>query len=176
MILFLSIPDRLSFVKHLSNAEKHTTIVQEYSKCSPGFSKVTTLANGLRIASESTPGHFGAVGVYVDAGSRYETEKTRGVSHILDRLAFKVQSSSRKIWMAQRKKCRLNECDLIEHNQQKCRRGCGRARVVGWQYYVFIISRSYHVSISNILSGPGSCLVALCRCRMPTQHRSNGST
>ncbi|KAG1443525.1 hypothetical protein G6F56_010643 [Rhizopus delemar] len=30
-----------------------------------------------------------AVGVYVDAGSRYETAKTRGVSHILDRLAFK---------------------------------------------------------------------------------------
>ncbi|PHZ16332.1 uncharacterized protein RHIMIDRAFT_182364, partial [Rhizopus microsporus ATCC 52813] len=56
---------------------------------STGLCKVTTLPNGIRIASENTPGHFSAVGVYVDAGSRYETAKTRGVSHILDRLAFK---------------------------------------------------------------------------------------
>ena len=49
------------------------------------------MPNGIRVASESTPGHFGAVGVYVDAGSRYETDKYRGVSHILDRLAFKVK-------------------------------------------------------------------------------------
>ncbi|KAG0170766.1 Mitochondrial-processing peptidase subunit alpha [Apophysomyces sp. BC1034] len=65
------------------------TIVQEYSKTSTGLCKVTTLPNGIRVASENTPGHFSAVGVYVDAGSRYESEETRGVSHILDRMAFK---------------------------------------------------------------------------------------
>ncbi|ORX45487.1 LuxS/MPP-like metallohydrolase [Hesseltinella vesiculosa] len=65
------------------------THVQEYSKASTGLCKVTTLPNGVRVASENTPGHFGSVGVYVDAGSRYETASTRGVSHILDRLAFK---------------------------------------------------------------------------------------
>ncbi|OBZ90974.1 Mitochondrial-processing peptidase subunit alpha [Choanephora cucurbitarum] len=65
------------------------TLVQEYSKASTGLCKVTTLPNGIRVASENTPGHFSAVGVYVDAGSRYETANTRGVSHILDRLAFK---------------------------------------------------------------------------------------
>ncbi|KAI8080851.1 Metalloenzyme, LuxS/M16 peptidase-like protein [Gilbertella persicaria] len=65
------------------------TLVQEYSKASTGLCKVTTLPNGIRVASENTPGHFSAVGVYVDAGSRYETAATRGVSHILDRLAFK---------------------------------------------------------------------------------------
>ncbi|KAI9475429.1 MAG: Metalloenzyme, LuxS/M16 peptidase-like protein [Benjaminiella poitrasii] len=65
------------------------TIVQEYSKASTGLCKITTLPNGIRVASENTPGHFSAVGVYVDAGSRYETAATRGVSHILDRLAFK---------------------------------------------------------------------------------------
>lgn len=68
------------------------TLVQEYSKASTGLSKITTLPNGIRVASENTPGHFSAVGVYVDAGSRYETAATRGVSHILDRLAFKVKS------------------------------------------------------------------------------------
>ncbi|ORX79313.1 hypothetical protein K493DRAFT_292010 [Basidiobolus meristosporus CBS 931.73] len=51
--------------------------------------EITTLGNGIRVATENTPGHFSAVGVYVDAGSRYETEETRGVSHLLDRIAFK---------------------------------------------------------------------------------------
>jgi mitochondrial-processing peptidase subunit alpha len=53
---------------------------------------ITTLPNGLRVASEALPGSFSGVGVYVDAGSRYETESLRGVSHIMDRLAFKSTS------------------------------------------------------------------------------------
>ncbi|KAI5303331.1 hypothetical protein KEM56_007665, partial [Ascosphaera pollenicola] len=51
--------------------------------------QITQLPNGLRIASESLPGPFAGVGVYVDAGSRYEDPSLRGVSHIIDRLAFK---------------------------------------------------------------------------------------
>jgi len=53
--------------------------------------RVTQLANGFRIATETSPGHFHAVGVYIDAGTRFESEKTAGVSHILDRIAFKVR-------------------------------------------------------------------------------------
>ena len=53
--------------------------------------QITTLPNKLRVATESTPGHFSAVGLYIDAGSRYETPETLGVSHFLDRLAFKVR-------------------------------------------------------------------------------------
>ena len=52
--------------------------------------KVTTLPNGVRVASDPTPGHFVAAGVYVDAGSRYESLKTRGAGHMVDRLGFKV--------------------------------------------------------------------------------------
>ncbi|CAG8640513.1 7413_t:CDS:2, partial [Racocetra fulgida] len=52
-------------------------------------SLISSLPNGIRVATENTPGHFSAVGVYVDAGSRYETPQTTGVSHILDRMAFK---------------------------------------------------------------------------------------
>ncbi|GAA6027782.1 hypothetical protein JCM8097_001715 [Rhodosporidiobolus ruineniae] len=51
--------------------------------------KVTTLPNGIRVASDPTPGHFVAAGVYVDAGSRYESARTRGAAHMTDRLAFK---------------------------------------------------------------------------------------
>lgn len=56
--------------------------------------QLTTLSNGVRVATESTPGHFSAVGVFVDCGSRYEfKEEYRGVSHIIDRLAFKATKS-----------------------------------------------------------------------------------
>lgn len=54
--------------------------------------QVTTLPNGIRVATEALPGHFSGVGVYVDAGSRYENDGLRGVSHIIDRLAFKSTS------------------------------------------------------------------------------------
>lgn len=56
----------------------------------PLAAKITTLSNKLRVATEATPGHFSAVGVYIDAGSRYEAPQFSGVSHILDRMAFKV--------------------------------------------------------------------------------------
>lgn len=51
--------------------------------------QISTLSNGVRVATESLPGPFAGVGVYIDAGSRYEDESLRGVSHIMDRLAFK---------------------------------------------------------------------------------------
>ena len=45
------------------------------------------------MATESLPGPFAGVGVYLDAGSRYEDDSLRGVSHIVDRLAFKSTKS-----------------------------------------------------------------------------------
>lgn len=51
--------------------------------------KITRLPNGIRVASEDLPDAFSGVGVYIDAGSRYENEYLRGASHIMDRLAFK---------------------------------------------------------------------------------------
>lgn len=47
----------------------------------------------MRVASEHLPDAFSGVGVYIDAGSRYENESLRGVSHIMDRLAFKSTST-----------------------------------------------------------------------------------
>ncbi|KAJ3567333.1 hypothetical protein NP233_g6426 [Leucocoprinus birnbaumii] len=51
--------------------------------------KITTLPNKIRVATEATPGHFSSVGLYVDGGSRYEWPEVSGVSHFLDRMAFK---------------------------------------------------------------------------------------
>ncbi|KAK3302299.1 peptidase M16 inactive domain-containing protein [Chaetomium strumarium] len=55
--------------------------------------KITTLSNGIRVASEDLPDAFSGVGVYIDAGSRYENDSLRGASHIMDRLAFKSTGS-----------------------------------------------------------------------------------
>ena len=54
--------------------------------------QITTLPNKIRVATETTPGHFSSVGLYVDAGSRYEDPSTSGASHFLDRMAFKVSN------------------------------------------------------------------------------------
>ncbi|KAI1115014.1 putative mitochondrial processing peptidase alpha subunit [Nemania sp. NC0429] len=51
--------------------------------------RLTTLPNGIRVASEALPGSFAGVGVYVDAGSRFEPPQLSGLSHIIDRMAFK---------------------------------------------------------------------------------------
>lgn len=56
----------------------------------PPLTEITRLPNQLRVATKATPGHFASVGVYIDAGSRYETPLFAGISHILDRMAFKV--------------------------------------------------------------------------------------
>ncbi|KAL1508936.1 hypothetical protein ABEB36_003752 [Hypothenemus hampei] len=51
-------------------------------------SKVTTLANGLRVASENRFGEFCTVGVVIDSGPRYEVAYPSGISHYLEKLAF----------------------------------------------------------------------------------------
>ncbi|KAI0348272.1 hypothetical protein BDW22DRAFT_1350450 [Trametopsis cervina] len=66
----------------------------------PASVQITTLPNKLRVATESTPGHFSAVGLYIDAGTRYEDPSTSGVSHFLDRMAFKTTTSRSDVDMA----------------------------------------------------------------------------
>ena len=51
--------------------------------------KITTLLNGLRVASSHTNAHTATVGISIDAGSRYETAKTNGAAHFLEHMYFK---------------------------------------------------------------------------------------
>lgn len=51
--------------------------------------KVTTLDNGLRVATEETPGATATVGVFIDAGSAFEDAENNGVAHFLEHMAFK---------------------------------------------------------------------------------------
>ena len=51
--------------------------------------EVTKTSNGIRVASETAHGETATVGVWIDAGSRYETEKNNGAAHFLEHMAFK---------------------------------------------------------------------------------------
>ncbi|KAJ3721773.1 Metalloenzyme, LuxS/M16 peptidase-like protein [Lentinula raphanica] len=60
-----------------------------HSKPSLSPTQITTLPNKIRVATDPTSGYFSSIGLYVDAGSRYETSENAGASHFIDRLAFK---------------------------------------------------------------------------------------
>jgi hypothetical protein len=77
-------------IKISSYRRTYASSIAASTPVAPLPTKITTLPNKLRVATEATPGHFSAVGVYIDAGSRYEAPRYTGVSHILDRMAFKV--------------------------------------------------------------------------------------
>ncbi len=52
--------------------------------------KITTLENGLRVASEFLAGvESVAVAITVGTGARYESEEENGISHLLEHMAFK---------------------------------------------------------------------------------------
>uniref|UniRef100_A0A667YBB3 Mitochondrial-processing peptidase subunit alpha n=1 Tax=Myripristis murdjan TaxID=586833 RepID=A0A667YBB3_9TELE len=50
--------------------------------------KITTLENGLKVASQNKFGQFCTVGVLVNSGSRHETKYPSGIAHFLEKLAF----------------------------------------------------------------------------------------
>ncbi|KAK6914806.1 Peptidase M16, C-terminal [Dillenia turbinata] len=55
----------------------------------PSKTRVTTLSNGLRIASASSVTPTASLGLYVDCGSIYETPESCGATHVLEKMAFK---------------------------------------------------------------------------------------
>lgn len=77
----------------LISRRRLATLVDQAPKDPTEFDQTSTLPNGIRVATEALPGPFSGIGVYVDAGSRYENEELQGVSHIIDRLAFKSTGS-----------------------------------------------------------------------------------
>ncbi|XP_071697567.1 mitochondrial-processing peptidase subunit alpha-like [Rutidosis leptorrhynchoides] len=54
-----------------------------------GKTTITTLPNGVRIASETSSNPAASIGLYVDSGSIYETPQSFGATHLLERMAFK---------------------------------------------------------------------------------------
>ncbi|GMM30414.1 mitochondrial-processing protease subunit alpha [Martiniozyma asiatica (nom. inval.)] len=51
---------------------------------------ISRLSNGIKLAVDPTPSYFSAVGLYVGAGSRFESRyNLTGCSHLMDKLSFK---------------------------------------------------------------------------------------
>ena len=52
--------------------------------------QITTLPNGFRIVTEYMPAlESAAVGIWIEAGARHETEAQNGIAHFLEHMAFK---------------------------------------------------------------------------------------
>ena len=75
------LPKDLSIVKHLEKS---------------GPAETSTLANGFRVATKHTGGDTSTVGVWIDAGSRYESWETNGVAHFLEHMTFKGTNTRTK--------------------------------------------------------------------------------
>ena len=61
---------------------------EKATKSHSSDTRITRLENGLRVASQEAFGQYSTIGVFVDAGSRYEVNYTSGVSHLLQKLSF----------------------------------------------------------------------------------------
>jgi processing peptidase subunit beta len=88
----LAVADQTPFLKFA------TPVPQDYNHLqalgSVPETKVTTLDSGLRVASETTPfAETATIGVWIDAGSRYENNKNNGAAHFLEHMAFKGTKS-----------------------------------------------------------------------------------
>ncbi|KAL1563281.1 mitochondrial processing peptidase [Salvia divinorum] len=55
----------------------------------PGKTRITTLPNGFKIASETSSTPVASIGLHVDCGSIYESPDSFGATHLLERMAFK---------------------------------------------------------------------------------------
>ncbi|MCI4375381.1 hypothetical protein PGIGA_G00108900 [Pangasianodon gigas] len=73
----------------LSLRRGQATVSYAQSLLSVPETRVTTLENGLRVASETTGHGTCTVGLWINVGSRYESEKNNGAGFFLEHLAFK---------------------------------------------------------------------------------------
>merc|ERR1719201_1737998 len=62
---------------------------RSYSVAAAAPTKVSVLPSGLRVASEDSGGETATVGVWIDAGSSFETDADNGSAHFLEHMAFK---------------------------------------------------------------------------------------
>lgn len=78
----------------LSKKQKIAKVPSTSAQLMDSGVEVSTLANGLKIVTETMPGFAStSIGVYVGCGARHETPKSNGISHLLEHMAFKGTTS-----------------------------------------------------------------------------------
>ncbi|KAL3312279.1 mitochondrial processing peptidase beta subunit [Cichlidogyrus casuarinus] len=88
-LLFSSVPRQL-IVKTKKCIGTATSYSQVIDTSKIPVTEMTTLkSNGFKVASENWHTPTCTVGVWVNAGSRFENEKNNGVAHFLEHMAFK---------------------------------------------------------------------------------------
>lgn len=75
-----------------TGARRNVSVPQKIFTNAPK-TRVTQLENGLRIASENSGRSTCTVGLWIDAGSRYEDDDNNGTAHFLEHMAFKGTSN-----------------------------------------------------------------------------------
>lgn len=86
-------PARRGFASYADNAWQ--------AACKWPSTKVTTLSNGIRVATEELPTQSATVGVWTDTGSRYELSDGNGVAHFLEHMFFKGTNKRSKVQLEQ---------------------------------------------------------------------------
>lgn len=85
---------------------------------------ITTLANGMRVASEYCPGQTATVAVHINSGSAYESKKNSGVAHFAEHLHFKGTNSRSRVEIERSVEdmgAQLNAYTSREHAVYSCR-------------------------------------------------------
>ena len=92
----------ISSSKKSSSQQHHRALSTAAAATDPNFppyllaaptTEITKFPTGLRVASETILGsNTATVGVWIDAGSRYETAHNNGAAHFLEHMAFKGTS------------------------------------------------------------------------------------
>jgi len=59
------------------------------ARATPTDAKVSTLSNGVRIATIDSNSAVTHIGIFIDSGTRYEPHELSGISHFLEKMAFK---------------------------------------------------------------------------------------
>ena len=76
----------------VSARQRAVRLARSFSAVAQQPTSVSTLPNGLRVASEANGGETATVGVWIETGSRYESDANNGVAHFLEHMAFKGTS------------------------------------------------------------------------------------
>ncbi|XP_058184806.1 probable mitochondrial-processing peptidase subunit beta, mitochondrial [Rhododendron vialii] len=93
--LALSVNQKLKLLdnpdpRFLTHNSPHPTLADHTPILSSPLTRITILPSGLRVATESDlASKTATVGVWIDAGSRFETDQTNGTAHFLEHMIFK---------------------------------------------------------------------------------------
>ena len=82
---------RLFLTSTMPRSMRAPAVARTLATCAvPPTTRVSTLPNGLTVATEANPSaQTATVGAWIDAGSRSESERNNGTAHFLEHMAFK---------------------------------------------------------------------------------------